>query len=188
MATDPGTRSPGHMFLTYTSPSATHTVSARLVDGVDLDDITTLRTESVLWANALKAMLPNTHKVTEFGLRSNEGTILYRETYAVAFTGTHGTTGENWASYTVYIEGTGNSIGAGFEFGHMGFRAFVGAAYQPVAGTKALPITTDAGSSGMKTMLDGSTIIFADFYGQKGDVRSQMPVQFNAHAQRRLGC
>ena len=188
MATDPGTRSPGHLFLRYSAGVSLHTTSLRFVDGVDLNDIATIRGDVNPWSDDVAACLPNTHSVNEWGIRSNEGTVLYAEAFAVPKVGTKGTGMPNYNSSTVYIEGHGNSIAAGSLFGHMGFRLFCGGCIIFTPGLKRLVIASDPNFQRLADNLNLSTRIFADFYGQKGDVAAYAPVQFNAHAQRVLGC
>ena len=186
--TDPGTRSPGHLGLIYThaTTSAVHTSFIRLVVGVDLNDWTSLAADAATWATALHTAIGGDTVLTDWALKDNAGRLLHREPLAAPLAGTISGTNP-WRSFTVTLVGTGNAISVAHAKGGILNRVFTGDAYDPVPGAKAITIAGHAGLVAVKAMFDASTRIFADFYGQKGDVHATAPVQLNAYAQRHRG-
>lgn len=187
----PSTRSLGYVFMDYLTNGhiIPHRMRLRLVYPIDPSDLGTIGGEVILWANVIKAILPNTSSIVGWGTMRSDGTVLSVSAFPAPITGTHTAAvgARDVESLTITFTGRGLPVSSTECSGPTRSVAFVGIAFWPTAGQKYYANGTDAALDAVENFLTGNSVLGADFYGQIASWRSRYPVQYNAHAQRRLG-
>jgi len=189
MATDPGTRSPGRLFIAYNDRGLEHSCGVRLVAGTDIQGVTDLRTDATDFANALAAALPVNRTITGWGLRLATGGPSYTEAFPDPIPGTHGFNASvpDYYSATVTLDGRSAGTGVGAARGNSRIVLFTGNAYNMAVGQTIMVGTVDPALVSLAFILGESTRLWADFYGQKIDWTGRVTLQFNAAIQKSKG-
>lgn len=187
MPTDPGTRSPGFLTLVYSHAGDNHEASVRFINGVDLNDVTAIRTDASNLAAAVKVVLPPTCVINAWRIKDPNHVRLYEEAFSPTIAGTHATSGNDWRSSTCTITGKGVSTGVTVASGQCRLELFTGHAHQPIAGEKFFLASSDASWNTLVTLLHTNLRYWADYFGQHAEPRQAITVQFNAAVQRRKG-
>ena len=187
MATDPGTRSPGKLALVYTTAGRQHEASVRFLTGVDINDITTIRTNATTLAGLVKAVLPVASQITAWRIKDPNGLRLYEEAFSPVIAGTHSASGNAWVSTTITITGKGVPIDLAHAAGQCRFPIYTSNAYAFGAGTRFINSNFDASLQALVDHMHSNLRYFADFFGQHAEPRSTVTVQFNAYTQRKYG-
>lgn len=189
--TDPTTRSPGHLVLIYSDSVSgeIHKMSNRLMLGVDLGNTAVLQAEADAWAAKAFPCVTSNLQFTEWQAKDNSGAVVNGGLLTGGpLVGTHNQTvnAQRWLSQTVDFEGKGHSVPP-YCHGPSRFRLFIQGALLFIRGQKFVSANSDATYKAMKDFMNASTVVGADFYGQKAVFQDLLPVQFNASAQRRVG-
>ena len=187
MPTDPGTRSPGFLTLVYSHAGDNHEASVRFINGVDLNDVTSIRTDANNLAAAVKAVLPSTCVINAWRIKDPNHVRLYEEAFSPTIAGTHTASGNDWRSFTATVTGKGVSTGVTVASGQCRLELFTGSAHQPAAGEKFFLASGDTGWSALTTLLHSNLRYWADYFGQHAEPRQAITTQFNAAVQRRKG-
>lgn len=189
MATDPGTRSPGKLFIKYNDRGLVHTCSVALVADTDIQGVTDLRADATSFAGALATCLPSNRTITGWGLRLSDGGPSYEEAFADAIPGSHATDSgyPDYYSATVSVMGRSAGTGVGAARGSSRIVMFTGNAYPMPPAGQILIGTVPAAISSLVAILAASTRMWADFYGQKVDFTGRLTLQFNAAIQKSKG-
>lgn len=188
--TDPGTRSPGHIFWRYTHAGKPRTMSCRLVNSADLVDLTAIRAAAFGFASDIAVCLPNTVVIPSWGIKGNDGHSEIEESFISPIAGTVGVAVglDDFFSTTLTIEGRGGATTIGGASGRALIRFHVGGTLQPLQGKKLYTLSElGLGYVTLLSNLNDNTVFFADYYGQKADAIGSLPYQFNAHTQRKDG-
>jgi hypothetical protein len=184
----PTTRSPGKVAIDYRYGGVTHQVSVNLINGVDINDISTLQIDADHLADQLEPVLPAPATWSGWRLLSPSGQTLYRAALSSVHVGTHGTNPSMPAYFspTLKIMGRGapTSVLAGSGMTYV--ELFVRSGYTFNPGDHVLGYS-DAALDSFIADLRTYLRYFADFYGQHADPTGDIFVQFNAHEQERTG-
>lgn len=189
MAVDPGSRSPGHLFLQYNDRGLDHTCSVALVDGVDIQLVTALETDATELAGYVAACLPPSCTITGWGVRPAGGGPTYTALFDPALPGTHSFDASFPAFYsaTVTVMGRSAGTGVGAARGNTRIVLFTSNAYVLTPGELVMTGVLPAAIASLMFGLSSSTRYFADSYGQKADPTGRVTVQFNAMIQKSKG-
>lgn len=184
----PPTLSPGKLALEYQLGSILHQCSVNFIDGVDLNDETTIAIDALHLANLVKTVLPVTMDIIAWKVLSPEGQTLYVQSFASAIGGTHGTDPglRAYLSPTIKILGKGVPTNVLQGSGRTSLMIFVSNAYTVLPGEKYLPVI-DSPLQDLMDDLNSYLRYWADFYGQHADTTGRVACQFNAHEQKRNG-
>lgn len=182
-------RSPAKLYVAYTTNTIPHTISVNLQQGVDIQDITTLRNDAVRFAEHLRDCVTPRVVYVAWGLRAQGGGQLWSEGFSAPYVGnlTPPLGAVQWNSNTVRIEGKAAGITVGGDAGRTSFELFVSDSVLMEPGRQGLDMTTLPQWDALRDWINLSTRLFCDLFGQKADVANQAPLQFNAHAQRKHG-
>lgn len=187
MATDPGTRSPGHLYLMYSVGGYIHRISLALVNGVDIEDVAALRTDAAAFADVFKGVLGGDSSILAWGVAPTGMSTGYEEPFSPAIVGTHASSSPTYYSLTLTMSGNGTATSVGGAKGKTRVVWFTGGTLHPTAGTKQIPNTAEAPFVALANWLHTNLRCFADFYGQKAEPKSYVTCQFNARIQRTHG-
>jgi hypothetical protein len=178
--------SPAKLFIAYTTNLNPHTLSVNLQESVDIQDTLTLSLNAVQLATALAGCCTPSVRFNGWGLRALTGGQLYAASFAAPIVGglTPPINSSPFNSNTVRVEGKAAGIAVGAPAGRTSFELFVSDSLIMVPGDQYLDMSADVHWAAVKAILDGSTRLFCDLFGQKADVANLAPVQFNAHEQR----
>ena len=184
----PITRSPGKLAIDYHYGSVTHQVSVNFIDGVDINDISTMQIDADHLADQLDNVLPPSAVYTSWRLLSPTGQTLYRAGLSTTHSGAHGTQPAMapFFSPTLRIMGRGAPTSVLDGSGTTYVELFVRNAYTFLPGDKRLGYS-DAPLVAFIGDLRSYLRYFADFYGQHADPTGDVFVQFHAHEQERTG-
>ena len=184
----PITRSPGKLAIDYHYGSVEHQVSVNFIDGVDLNDISTIQIDADHLADQLEGVLPPTATWGGFRVLTPQGATLYRGSLSSTHVGTHGTDPGMRAYYspTLRIMGRGAPTNVFQGSGSTYVELFVRNAYAFQPGDKRF-VGVDAALTAFITDLRTYLRYFADFYGQHADPTGDVFVQFHGHEQNRTG-
>lgn len=184
---DPGTRSPGFLTLVYTTAGRQHEASVRFINGVDLNDVSTIRTNATDLANQVKTVLPVGSTISAWRIKSPTGVRLYEEAFSPVIAGLHAAGGTASVSSTLTITGKGVPVTLEKASGQTRFVLYTGNAYVPPAGARYIASSTDASLLNLVALLHSNLRYYADYYGQHAEPRSTVQVQYNAYTQKRYG-
>lgn len=161
----------------------------RLTYPIDPSDLTTIRAEAQLWAGFVGACVPNNTLLANWGTLNADGSLFHIEQLAPQVIGSHSVplNAVAWRSNTVTFTGRGTPLVGGQCSGPVRSVLFVSSAFLFVPNEKVIAAGTDTALDNLRDFLTGNSVLGADKYGNAGNYRSLYPVQFNAHAQRRLG-
>lgn len=188
--TPPATLSPGFLYIKYTHQGlVTHTARWAFIDGVDIADTVNLRAEANRIAISMRAAVPPSFSLTDWGILNRDGSLFYEEPFTSPIAGTHGTVAgsDDYFSRTITFTGHGLAPAPGVCAGPSRSVLFVGNGYHFNVGQKRISAAVDTGLLAYWTALNTSTYLPADDYGQQFPFRGSGTVQFNAHTQRREG-
>jgi hypothetical protein len=184
---EPTTRSPGKLVLIYMSGGNQHLTGVRYLSGIAMPDDAQALIDATELANLVKVIMPNTNAITGYRITDPMGATILEGSFATAIAGTHaGGSGPSF-SKTLSFTGKGTAIVSGERVGQTRMALYVYDAYTISAGEKSTSVSGDPLLAGIKTGLLASVRYWADYYGQKAIVRGLATVQYNAHAQRKLG-
>jgi len=184
---DPGTRSPGKLVLVYTAAGRQHEAGVHLLNGVDLNDITTLGTNAASLAAVVKAVLPAASTITAWRIKDPAGTRLYEAAFSPVIAGTHAASSTAWVSATLTITGKGVPVDITKATGQTRFVLYTSSAYGINPGVRFLNSNTDTALQALVDHFHSNLRYFADFYGQHAEPRATVQVQLNAYTQKRYG-
>ena len=184
----PITRSPGKLAIDYHYSSIDHQVSVNFIDGVDLNDISTIQIDADHLADALEPVLPNSAQWAGFRVLTPQGQTLYRGSLSSSHVGTHSTDPgmRAYNSPTLRIMGRGAPTNVFQGSGMTYVELFTRNAYSFFPGDLRFT-TADASLAAFINDLRTYLRYFADFYGQHADPTGDVFVQFHAHEQNRNG-
>lgn len=187
----PTTRSLGYVFLDYTTQAGAiaRRMRLRLTYPIDPSDLTTIGAEAALWAAAVGSCMPNDVLLENWGTLNQDGTLFHVESLSPQVIGTHTAPvgALNWHSSTVTLTGHGTPLVGGQCAGPVRHVLYTGKAFQFVAGQKVIVAGVDSALDNLRDFITGNSVLGADFYGNAGNYRGVYPIQYNAHAQRKLG-
>lgn len=187
----PSTRSLGYVFLDYTTNAGTvpRRTRLRLTYPLTPSDLTTIRAEAQLWATYIGACSPNTTLFANWGTMNPDGSIYHVESLSPQIIGTHSspTGAQAWRSATVTITGKGEPVSGGQCSGAVRSVLFTGNAFLFTPQQKFIIAGVDTSLDALRDFLTGNSVLGADYYGNVGNWKGIYPIQFNAHAQRKLG-
>lgn len=187
MAVDPGTRSPGKLYLIYSVDGLTHRAGLNFIDGVDIEDISAARADATAFAAVFKGVIPTTASISGWGVAPAGMSVGYEEPFSPVIAGTHATSGPAMHSRTGTMSGNGVATTVAGAKGKTRL-VFVGSnAFPPVPGLKKITNSTDASLVALANYLHTNLRMFADFYGQHAEPKTYITVQFNAKLQRTQG-
>jgi hypothetical protein len=184
---EPTTTSPGKLVLVYGTSTIQHTIGVRYLSGVTMPTASEALTDATALANALKPVLLSTYSITGWRITDPMGAVIQEGVFATAIAGTHATAGGTSNSFTISVTGKGSNGSSGLRVGQTRAVIYPGMTYGVGTGAKTIPAAGDVPLTGFRDHLIASTRYWADFYGQKATARALLPVQHNAHAQRKLG-
>jgi len=184
----PGTRSPGKVAIVYHYPNIEHQVSVNLIDGVDINDLSTLQIDADHLADELELIMPPSATWSAWRLLSPTGQVLYRAALSNSHVGTHATDPGMIAYYspTIKIMGRGAPTSVLQGSGTTYFEVFTRNAFRFDIGQTNIN-TVDANLAAFMADLNAYLRYWADFYGQHADTTGDVFCQFNAHEQKRNG-
>jgi len=190
--TDPATRSPGSLFITYLDLNSTevHSISWHFLAPVVISNLTALRAEANRLHPYITAMQTNVFQCVDWGIRTPTGHVFHQEPLLTAAPGTHSVASgmQNWRSTTVAFVGRGTAAGAGGCTGRSISRLYIGGALNFRPGDRNKDAAGDAPFGDFVALgLNASTFLPADFYGQSALISDTMPCQWNASTQKRYG-
>jgi hypothetical protein len=184
----PTTVSPARLALHYNIlGNIQHSCSVRLVAGVDIQDVASIRTDAAQLADAVRACMANQHAITGWSIVMPDGRLGYTEPFSTVLLGTHGTNGNELYSLSHTMLGKAKGVSVGSAAGRTKLVLFCGGVLFPSAGEKYIAETADTAFHTLATVLNGSLRYWADIWGQKADTTGRVSVQFNAHVQRVIG-
>jgi len=181
--TDPGTRSPGNLFLAYTLNAIQHKVKVRYITGVDMEDVSAARGDADAFAAVFKACLSNSESIGGWGLSDPAGLELYSEPFSPVIVGTIGASAVS-NSHTITLSGLGVPTGVGGAKGKTRVMIFEGGVINSAMGVKTSLVAAHAGLTGLQAWLHSNLRCFADYYGQHAEPKTYVTHQWNARAQR----
>ena len=184
----PGTFSPGKLALSYSVNGFTHQCSVNFIDGVDLNDISTIAIDADHLSDLVVDLLPANGRIYGYKVLSPTGQTLYASSFASVKTGTHPQAGQfpPFNSPTIKILGRGVPTNVLLGSGVTSLMIFTGWAYGIIPDEKYIS-NPDAPLAALIADLDSYLRYWADFYGQHADTTGRVAVQFNAHEQKRNG-
>jgi hypothetical protein len=189
--TEPITTSPGRLILYYIKGGIGErfSTSFKFISGVVLTDIADIRTEAERIAGLMAVCLPVDTAVTDWAIGIGGTGIFYAEAFGAPFVGSHTIHGQMqaWLSTTVALVGTGNQSAPGICHGNITARMHTFGTINFAPGTRFYNSADDSAYSHLVSGLNASTYLPADGYGQQGDIRTILAVQWNAATQDRLG-
>lgn len=189
--TDPGSRSPGHLVWFYTLGAALRaaSISLGLNNTVDISNVAVLQVEADRIAALFKACTTNKVTQVDWGIKLPSGHVYYRAPLTTgAGVGTHGlVSADYYYSQMVALVGHGIPLTAGGCAGPITARLHIAGALAFTAGQIIFPAATDAAFLALVNGINASTFVAADFYGRGGNITRNLPVQFNAHTQKKWG-
>jgi len=158
------------------------TIGWHLIAGTDLTNVSLLAAEAQRLANLLGPCVTPIAVFTDFKITLPDGSVYYQAPLATQVTGTHSVANgmQQWFSTTVAFIGVGNQPLPGTCHGRLVSRLhnFGALLYPP--GSKFFAAGSDAAYNAFITNgLNASTYLPADFYGQQGEIKKSMPVQWN---------
>jgi hypothetical protein len=183
----PTTQSPGKIVVLYTQNSNPHRAGVNYVHDVVLSQAT-CQTDADNLATVLKQFLGDDCDLTSWEATDYAGNVLLTGALTAPGVGTNSSSGNDWNSATCTFTGKGIPATVGIKASATRLMLFTGATYGPTSGLKSRPIS---GAGTPPVVLAGflldSTRLWADRYGQKATLHGYYTVQFNAHAQKRIG-
>lgn len=177
------------LVLGYVHDTVPHTIGVRLMHGVDPLDGASLLPVAIDLVSALITIQTNTVTYTEAFTQSRYGLRLVDLAYTGGDAGLNGVPAgySDFRSQSLTVVGRSLTIGSSGHVGHTLLRVF-GTSWFHVAGEeKQHDIDTIDTTGDLRTVLNSSTKIWADFYGSKCSVRPSVKLQFNAAIQRAYG-
>jgi hypothetical protein len=177
----------GKLRLRYQHDSANHSLSVALTSVLDPGDNAACQSAADDLAGAVSNLQPDTFTYQGWDSLDPFGEVLNSGGFSTAVVGDHAASGQDWFSNTLTISGKETTPGTDGKYGNTRMEIHVGSAYQPGAGEKSVPRTVDTALDVLCTFLETDTRFWAGFHGNKANVRSAVPQQFNAHSQRKLG-
>lgn len=189
MLPEPITRSPGSIKLLYGQNEIQHTSGARLVAGVDINDLPTMRTAATGFADALKTCFPSFYTITGWRICDPAGATLYEEAFVPAKAGTRATDSGDKASQstTHTLVGKGTASVVGEQQGQTRTVVYRGTWREDQDTGPRVNMVANQEEGLIKAFLEGSQVLGADFYGQQATYKPYVNVQINAHWQKRYG-
>ncbi len=189
---EPATRSPGSIKLVYSRNSdgaQRHTAGVRLLAGVSITDVVALRAVAASFGTALRNSLTPALTVLAWRIADPAGVTLYEEAFSPTLQGSRATDGGDLLSEstTHTFIGKASATTIGQAAGSTRTVVYRGSWRNDTDANATTPAAFDNGDSVMLSYLNGSTVVGADFYGQKAGYRPNVDVQINAHWQRRYG-
>lgn len=187
--TDPGTRSPGKIVLLYNNGLNDHLIGANFVGEVFPSDISDIRTEAEAFAAVVAHLLLPSGFVNAWRVTDPVGGNLYEESFDPPVEGT--TTPDPdlliSQSFSLTSTGKGQAPSFGVKKGNTRTVLFPGY-YNPANwGETYIDASSDNYDDAIVDFLGDSTLIGADFYGQKATYKQLYLVQVNAHWQKNYG-
>lgn len=187
----PVTSSPGHLVLQYahTTQSLRHVMQVRWKYNVDIYNIAARLADAQALSNIIKSCQSPAFTIDGWAIKDNTGRVIHSASFPVPYVGTHTPAGNvaDLRSRTVTIVGEGTPNPPGSCFGKAFLRFHTGATYDFVPGMKFIQPNADIPLDTLRAYLDQAAAVWADFYGQAAICKGPMPVQFNAHTQRKDG-
>jgi hypothetical protein len=188
---DSGFLSPGYLRLDYvhSSQSIPHSTRARLIFGVDPLDVGLMESTADDWAGWWAGVVPASFTCSSYSVLRHDGSLLYSGTLPGSQIGVHPSAAGSgdYASRTLCFTGRGLPAALSECSGEAIGRLFVGSGYEFVARQRFMVNGVDAGVDNYAQFLRLNTVVWADEFGNKANVRGRYPVQFNAYAQGRNG-
>jgi hypothetical protein len=181
----PSTTCPGFLVLVYTTGIIPHKISQRLIAGVDPTASTLMKTTADNWANALAPCMQNTCVITNFIVQDPSRTELYTGALTSPVTGGSAHT-PVLASESCTFDLVGRGVpGGGLAQGNTRHMWFPGAIWTDWPGPRQTVLASEMAA--LRTFLNASAVIGADFYGSKAVFAPYVDQQINAHYQKRYG-
>lgn len=187
----PAGRSVGFLFLDYIHVTANlpHRTHVRLNSTADPLDPITMFTEANLWGALLSDCQTGAFNVTGWGTQNPAGVGLLQAAFASPFSGNHAVAAgaEDYQARTVTFTGRGIPGSGNACKGPALTRMFIGNTFNFVPGQRFIARGDDAALDDLADFLEGNSVIWFDFYGQKATMRSLYPTHFHAYIQDRYG-
>lgn len=188
----PITTSPGRLDLLYQDVSATHIhrLGWNFIAGVDITNHANVDTEAQRLGALLTDCLPSFARLLQWEIILPGGGVYDTGALSGLGPGTHAqnTQMQNWNSTTVAFVGHAHPLLPGYCAGRTVTRLHTWSCLNFVPGSQFFVATGDAPFLAFITAgLNASTYLPADKYGQQADIQPNMPVQWNAHTQKKEG-
>lgn len=188
----PITTSPGKLALRYIqlTTGISHKISWHFIAGVNLTDVSDLRTEAERLADLMADALTASFRVMGWEIQDPSGSPYYDESFPTPIVGTLSPAAgaADWCSPTICFTGVGQAPAPGTCHGHSISRLFTGDSYLFLPGDKTLNAGAHAPLLAfIQTGLNTSTYLPADVFGQQANILTACPCQFNAAVQRKYG-
>lgn len=187
----PVTTSPGHLVLAYahTTQSLRHVCQVRWKSNVDIYNFAARLADAQALSQRIQACISPAFTIDGWAIKDSTGRTIHSAGFAVPYVGTHAPAANvaDLRSRTLTIEGVGTPNPPGSCYGRCALRFHTGATYDFIPGEKFILDGADILLDTLRAWLDSAAAVWADFYGQAGICKSSMPVQFNAHTQRKDG-
>src|SRR5664279_116112 len=186
---EPTTRSAGKLSLLYNTGTINHSAGAHLIAGVEITGLAILRIEAEAMAVAAQHVLAqDVCQINGWRVSNADGATVYEESFAVPYNGLITGSAQRSDSASLGYVGKGQADTIGVKTGVTRTTFFPGIFMTNVMADAKLPTTgSDSLFGPFLTLLNGSTIVGADFYGQKASYRNYINTQVNAHYQKRYG-
>lgn len=187
----PVTRSAGFIFLDYihTSQGLPHRTHVRLNSVTDPLDPIIMFTEADTWSAILQDVLPANVSIVGWGTQNIDGVGLLQVAFSSAKVGQHSTAAgaEDYKARTVTLTGRGIPGTPTACKGPTVSRIFVADAFNFQPGQRFVSFGVDAALDALRDFYETNSVLWFDFYGQKGIVRTTYPTHFHAYIQDRFG-
>lgn len=183
--TPPSTTCPGFLELIYSQGAIVHRISQRLLAGVDPTDASLMLSTAGDWAAKLGPCMANTCVIQSYAVLNPARVLLFSGplTTAVNGSGAHSAVLASESS-TFTLVGRGNP-GGGLAQGNTRHEWFPGVIWTDWPGPQQTSLATELAN--LRTFMNTSTVIGADFWGSKAVFRNVIDQQINAHYQKRYG-
>jgi len=142
-----------------------------------------------VWGDNVAAALDNHLHVIGWGTQDINGGLILQDTFGTAKIGTHVSAAGalDLKSRTVSFNGHGTPSVTGNCKGACSHRIYTADTFSFIPGEKYIANGVDTDLDTLATFYTSSTVVWYDYYGQKGTVRPLYAVQFNAYTQRKQG-
>jgi hypothetical protein len=180
--------SPGYIGLGYGSNFLRHKTRVRLTVLADPNDVTAMATEALAWATGMAWAIGSLEVIDTFYVYGPDGALLYQTLLSAPQSGHIVTAQLQSNSFTWTLTGHGHGLVGGPRPGEARHRGFPYIWYeQPARGTKNYGLNSNPPLLQAAQPLAVSTLIWADFYGNKAGIRGSAPIQMNSATQNKEG-
>lgn len=179
--------SPGYLALGYGDTGQQHKTRIRLTMLGDPYNTAQMETEAQAWADSCASVLNTTQEIDTWYAYDADKNMVQQGLLGTSVNGTNTNITLGSQSFTETLTGHGYSGGPGLIAGEARMRLFPHATAVPNRGERYRIIASYTPLQQLALFLVTSTVVWADFYGQKAGLRGHAPIQQNAYAQNKQG-